>query len=86
MKDIKIEGVLNGWIVSVGCQKIVFTSRTQMFKEMGKYFDNPKDMERKYLKKAKNGISENSQYLPFMEYGLSGSITSSENQITFQND
>lgn len=54
MHDIKIKAVLNGYIVKVGCQTVVFGSRKKLFRELDRYLDNPSAVEREYLEKYKD--------------------------------
>lgn len=51
-RPVKIEVVLNGYLVKVGCQNVVFESLDKMLKELGKYYRNPAAVEREYLKKG----------------------------------
>ncbi|MFH1585235.1 MAG: hypothetical protein ABIB79_00525, partial [archaeon] len=52
-----ISPVLNGWIVTVGCSKVVFDQKTIMLGELSKYIDNPDEVEKKYMEKAVNKCS-----------------------------
>jgi hypothetical protein len=52
-RNIYIETVLNGYIVKVGCQRIVFTSQETMTNEIRKYLSDPEAMEKKY---KENGL------------------------------
>ena len=54
MRKITIEGVLNGWIIVVGCQVLVSEDKNRMLKELSRYIDNPKLVEEEYLSNAKN--------------------------------
>ena len=54
MRTITIEPTLNGWIVRVGCQIVVFTNLGKMLHEIYKYIRNPKQVEEAYLAKAEN--------------------------------
>lgn len=53
-KDIKIVTVLNGWLVHVGCQTIVFTSILDMLNAIRDYLQAPKETQEKYLKESVN--------------------------------
>ena len=46
---IKIVPVLNGFIVDVGCQKIVFTDLEKMCKRIMDYCVNPDGVEKEYM-------------------------------------
>ena len=50
-RDIKIKKVLNGYIVKIGCQKVVFTKRKKLLKELARYWDDPDGVEKEYLNK-----------------------------------
>jgi len=54
LREIKIESVLNGWIVEVGCQKVVFTELTHMMIELKRYLNDPEVVEKVYLKNSVN--------------------------------
>lgn len=54
LRNIQIEPVLNGWIVHCGCQRIVFTDKQNMLREIGKYYADPQGTERRYLEKRAN--------------------------------
>ena len=53
-RDITIKTVLNGWIVQVGCQHLVFTSLDVMLKDLTAYLEDPKGTEDKYQAEAVN--------------------------------
>jgi hypothetical protein len=46
--DVRIVGCTNGYIVSVGCQTFVFTSRTGLVKELSEYLDDPRGKMNEY--------------------------------------
>jgi hypothetical protein len=50
----EIEPVLNGWIVHVGCKRVVFTNKKEMLKEIGRYLDNPQKVDKEYQEKSVN--------------------------------
>ena len=54
MEKIEIIGVLNGWIVQVGCQTVVFTDASYMCDELERYVENPSKVENEYLEAKKN--------------------------------
>ncbi len=54
LRDVTIHAVLNGFEVKVGCQTVVFTDATEMFKEIKRYLKNPVEVENEYLEKALN--------------------------------
>lgn len=51
-RDIKIKPVLNGFIVIVGCQTVVFRDVHQMASELVRYYTNPGNVELEYLATA----------------------------------
>ena len=53
-RDVTIKTVLNGWIVRVGCQHLVFTSLDVMLKDLTAYLEDPKGTEDKYQASAVN--------------------------------
>lgn len=53
-RDIKIVTVLNGWLVHVGCQTLVFTSLLDMLNATRDYLQAPKETQEKYLKESVN--------------------------------
>ena len=76
-RDITIKVVLNGWIVIVGCQTILFTDLVLLTQEIGTYLLDPEDRERHYLETAVN-----SRFFPQTEAeeqpALAGHDTTSE--------
>ncbi len=60
MKDIKIKPVLNGFIVKIGCQRIVFTSLADMTKELKRYYGakKPDEVEKDWLDNSINSNKE----------------------------
>lgn len=48
MRDIQITTVLNGYIVRVGCQTVVFGSLTDMLAEIRNYLNDPEATEKRY--------------------------------------
>lgn len=54
MHNITIKGVLNGWIVNVGCQTVVFDDLEIMMKEIQTYIKYPETSEKKYMENRKN--------------------------------
>lgn len=53
-RDVTIKTVLNGWIVEVGCQTVVFTSMIDMQNTLRDYLQSPKKTEDKYFKESIN--------------------------------
>ena len=54
MHNIKIEPAINGWIVNIGCSTFVAEDKDTMLKEIGRYIDSPREVEKEYMDKAKN--------------------------------
>jgi len=57
MRKITIEGVNNGWVITVGCSTFVAVDKEKMLKEIGRYIDNPGDVEKEYLGNPVNSLS-----------------------------
>ena len=53
-REIHIKPVLNGFIVNIGCQSVVFDSRSKLLAELGRYLENPRGLEVEYRKNALN--------------------------------
>jgi len=53
-RNIEIVPVLNGWICFIGCQRVVFTDKQTMLRELGKYYADPAKVEREYIAKRVN--------------------------------
>ena len=54
LREIRIKPVLNGWIVKVGCQTVVFRFLPKMLEEIEKYLANPDETEKEYQESAVN--------------------------------
>jgi hypothetical protein len=54
MRDFKIKPVLNGFIVEIGCQTVVFTNMSTLVSELLRYQANPHMVEREYQRNAVN--------------------------------
>lgn len=48
MRDIIIKPALNGYVVRLGCQRIVFPTRDLMMRALSDYLDNPEKIEEQY--------------------------------------
>lgn len=53
-RTLVIHPVLNGFIVEVGCQKVVVTSLQKLVEEIGRYYTNPEAVESDYIAAAVN--------------------------------
>lgn len=54
IRNIQIQPVLNGFVVSVGCQTIVFSNKETMVSQLSDYLDDPEITEKKFVAKACN--------------------------------
>ena len=54
IREITIRAVLNGYIVNVGCQIVVFQNRDYMMRELLRYLENPDEVEEEYTTKGLN--------------------------------
>jgi hypothetical protein len=54
IRAITITPVLNGFIVEVGCQKVVFTSLTALGHDVVRYYTDSRKIEEEYRKNAVN--------------------------------
>jgi hypothetical protein len=54
IREIHIRPVLNGYIVNVGCQTIVFTDRKTAVGTLSDYLHNPDEVEKHFLANALN--------------------------------
>ena len=52
-QEIRINSVLNGFIVHVGCQRVVFETREKMLQELDRYFKNPGQVQKEYLEQKR---------------------------------
>lgn len=48
-RDFNVEVVTNGFIVKIGCQKLIFKTLIELSEEMKKYWEDPIVIENKYL-------------------------------------
>jgi len=56
IREIRIQAVLNGFVVRVGCQTIVCESKGKLLRELGRYLENPEGVEAEYLKHTINAV------------------------------
>ncbi len=54
MSNIQIQPALNGWIIKVGCATLVSVHKEVMLREIGRYIDDPKGVEKGYAAFALN--------------------------------
>lgn len=50
IRDIRIEAVLNGFIVAAGCQRLAYTSVDELIADLGSYLREPEATEKRILK------------------------------------
>jgi Fe-S-cluster formation regulator IscX/YfhJ len=53
-RPVQIAAVLNGWIVSVGCQTVVYQDRSQLITDLDQYLRDPDSTEKRFLETAIN--------------------------------
>ena len=54
MRTVKIEPALNGFIVTIGCTRVVFTDIKTLCTELRRYQENPDEVEGEYTRLAIN--------------------------------
>ena len=71
-RNISIRAVLNGYVVEVGCQTVVFESHHTLIRELEAYLLHPKEVEERYG----YGAVEGGQELPPLHPppGIQGNI------------
>lgn len=58
IREIAISPALNGYIVKVGCQRLVFETSDRMVSELSNYLNDPEATEDEYIKNAVNPMEE----------------------------
>ncbi len=58
IRDITIKPALNGYIVKVGCQTVVFDDRAKLLADLKQYLEQPAVVEQHYRTWALNPIEE----------------------------
>jgi len=53
-RRVEIEGVLNGFVCQVGCQRVVFNDVQSLSRAVEEYFLHPEETEKRYIEKAVN--------------------------------
>ncbi len=51
MRDVRIKKVMNGFVVEVGCQILVFNDTAVFLAELARYLTNPDEVEKEYVTK-----------------------------------
>lgn len=54
IRDISIHAVLNGFVVQVGCQTIVFNTAESLASNLTLYLNNPDEFEKEFIHTAIN--------------------------------
>ena len=54
MRTVTVTAVLNGWMVKVGCQTLVYNDQKSLLKDLGEYMANPLAKEKKFISSAVN--------------------------------
>jgi hypothetical protein len=52
IRTLEIRPVLNGFIVNIGCQVVVFASREALLKDLAEYLEEPEVVEMRYMNTA----------------------------------
>ena len=60
MRNIKIRRVMNGFVVGVGCQDLVFETSEKLLGELKRYLDSPEVTEEEYT--AQYGLANSGDY------------------------
>ena len=58
MRQVTIRPVLNGWVVGVGCQEVVFNDRRQLIIELDQYLEHPDSEEKRWVTGAINPLQD----------------------------
>ncbi len=53
-RPVSIAAVLNGWIVTVGCQTVVYQERNQLVSDLDAYLKDPAATEKRFLGSSVN--------------------------------
>ena len=53
-RPITIEPVLNGFVVQVGCQRVVFNNINELCDNLRAYYRDPRTMEKAFIEKRLN--------------------------------
>jgi len=82
IRNITIRTELNGWICTVGCQTVVFTSKSVLLESLSEYLHNPDAVEKMFIE-----TSVNSHLFPQEERMLAeGPSVHERADIEFQNE
>ena len=56
-REVLIRPVLNGFVIDVGCQRVVFTNKQAMLIQLSEYYDKPEEVEKRFIAEAVNKMS-----------------------------
>lgn len=59
LRPIKIKPCLNGFIVEVGCQTVVFNTPDQLGAEISRFYKDPNKVEQEFIAKRVNDMMAN---------------------------
>lgn len=62
-RPVTITAVLNGWIVTCGCQTVVYQERNQLVSDLDAYLKDPDATEARFLKTGVNQAHTNGNAL-----------------------
>ncbi len=51
MRDVTISKVMNGYVVKVGCQTLVYETQGSLLGALGEYLANPEETEKRFTAK-----------------------------------
>ncbi len=54
IRDFTVRAVLNGYVVNIGCQTLVFNNPAALCDEIERYLRNPQAVEKEYLNASLN--------------------------------
>ena len=54
IRDVTIKAVMNGFLVTVGCQKLVFTDVRSLLANLNEYYTSPEQKERMMIQSSIN--------------------------------
>ena len=64
IRNITIQPVLNGFLVSVGCQTVIFGDVGLLCSELARYLSDPKATEERYQRESINANKVSPAWLP----------------------
>lgn len=58
LREINIEPVLNGFVLRVGCQRVVVKTPDELGAEIARYYKDPNGVEAQYIKSRVNNTMD----------------------------